>query len=106
MADHVPMSAADTTFDELWSRAAAIPAAEARASSSAVTFELDALAHLIAVVVAHTRSTEADVHTLDALLDRVLAEHQIQSIDQFNDKVGKHLQDIEQEASSADVQSS
>ena len=63
------------------------------------TFELDALAHFVAVVVAHTRATGADVHTLDTLLNRVLAEHGIKGIDEFNDRVSRHLQDIEQEAS-------
>jgi hypothetical protein len=63
------------------------------------TFERNALAHFVAVVVAHTRATAADAHTLDTLLNRVLAEHGIKSIDEFNDEVGKHLQDIEQEAS-------
>ena len=70
------------------------------------TFEIDALAHLVAVVTAHTRATGADVHPLDTLVNRVLAEHGIRSIKAFDDKVSKHLQDIEQEASAADLQSS
>ena len=63
------------------------------------TFELDALTHFVAVVVAHARSTAADVRTIDTLLNRVLAEHGIKNIDEFNDKVSKHLQDIERDSS-------
>ena len=63
------------------------------------TFERDALAHFVAVVVAHTRATAADIRFLDTLLNRLLAEHGIKSIDEFDAQVSKHLQDIEQEAS-------
>ena len=63
------------------------------------TFERDALAHFVAVVVAHTQATGADVRALDTLLNRLLAEHGIKSIEEFNAEVSKHLQDIEQEAS-------
>jgi hypothetical protein len=59
------------------------------------TFERDALAHFVAVVVAHTRSTGADVGALDTLLNRVLAEHGIKSIDEFNEAVSRHLGELE-----------
>ena len=62
------------------------------------TFERDALAHLVAVVVAHTQSTAADVGALDTLLNRVLAEHGIKSIDEFNEAVSRHLHDLEEGA--------
>ena len=63
------------------------------------TFELNALAHFVAVVVAHTRAEAADVAHLDTLLNLLLAEHGIKSIDEFNEEVSRHLEDIEQEAS-------
>jgi hypothetical protein len=61
------------------------------------TFEHDALAHLVALVVAHTQSTAADIAVLDTTLNRVLAEHGVKSIDAFNEAVSRHLQIIEEE---------
>ena len=62
------------------------------------TFEHGALAHLVALVVAHTRSTEANVATLDTALNRVLAEHGVKSIDAFNQEVSTYLQPLEEES--------
>jgi hypothetical protein len=61
------------------------------------TFERDALAHFVAVVVAHARSKAEDMAALDTLLNRILAEHGIRSIEEFDEAVSKHLQTIEEE---------
>ena len=59
------------------------------------TFEIDALAQLVALVVAHTNSpTDA---TLDRKLNRMLAEHGVRHIAAFNELVGKHLETLEEE---------
>jgi hypothetical protein len=54
------------------------------------TFEIDALAHLVALVVAHTNAP-ADA-ALDRTLNRVLAEHGVRHIKAFDELVGKHLE--------------
>lgn len=59
------------------------------------TFEIDALAQLLALVVAHTNSP-ADA-ALDKELNRVLAEHGVRHIEAFNHLVGKHLATLEEE---------
>jgi hypothetical protein len=59
------------------------------------TFEYSALAQFVAVVVAHTRATEPD-RKLDTRLNRLLAEHGITSIDDFDQEVGRCLDDLEQ----------
>jgi hypothetical protein len=69
-------------------------------------FEHDALATLFALVIAHTRATDADViaHTRataadlgvrDAQLNRLLVGCGIDNIHEFNVQVGKHLYDLE-----------
>jgi hypothetical protein len=58
------------------------------------TFEHDALARFVALVVAHTRSAAVDVGELDTLLNRMLAEHGIKSIDAFNEAVSRHLDEF------------
>ena len=63
--------------------------------SGPLTFEQDALANFVAVVIAHTRATAADVGVRDAQLNRLLDAWGIGNIDEFNVQVGKHLEDLE-----------
>ena len=63
--------------------------------SSFHTFEYSALAQVVAVVVAHTRAAQSDTK-LDTLLNQLLAEHGIKSIEDFNQEVGQCLDDLEQ----------
>ena len=71
-----------------------------------LSLEHDALANLVAAVIAHTRASDADViaHTeataadvgaRDAQLNRLLDGWGIDDIHEFNVQVGKHLDDLE-----------
>jgi hypothetical protein len=60
------------------------------------TFELNALAEFVAVVVALTQSNDPE---LDTLLNRLLAEHGVKDIEAFNGNVGEYLEEIERGSS-------
>lgn len=70
------------------------------------SFEHDALVNLFALVIAHTRATDAyviahtqgtaaDLGVRDAQLNRLLVGCGIDNIHEFNVQVGKHLDDLD-----------
>jgi hypothetical protein len=73
------------------------PTADERVAeaSGPLSLEHDALANLVAVVIAHTRATAAEVRVRDAQLNRLLDAWGIGNVDEFNGQVGKHLDDLQ-----------